>query len=46
MYTPIKQNQLEFRVNFKVEKKVKEGFLGFNSKTEEQIILNDGEKFN
>lgn len=40
--TTLKQTQLDFRVNFKVKKTTREGFLGLRSKTEELVILNDG----
>lgn len=44
MYTStMKQCQFDFRVNFKVQKTSREGFMSLKSKTEELVILNDGE---
>lgn len=44
LYTnEIKQCQLDFRINFKVQKTSREGFMSLRSKTEELVILNDGE---
>lgn len=34
---------LEFKLNYKVTKKVKHGFLGLKSREEDFVILNDGE---
>lgn len=34
---------LEFRLNYKVTKKVRHGFLGLKSREEDFVILNDGE---
>lgn len=42
MYAASGSDVLEFKVNFKVTRKVRKGFLGFQSTTDELVILNDG----
>lgn len=42
MYTTNENDTLEFQLNFKVAKKVRKGFLGLHSKSEDIVILNDG----
>lgn len=42
MNTKNKNDVLEFELNFKVSKKVKKGFLGFGSKSQDFVILDDG----
>lgn len=42
MYTTNGNDTLEFQLNFKVARKVRKGFLGLHSKSEDIVILNDG----
>lgn len=44
MYPTSGSDVLEFRVDYRVTKKVKDGFLGWRSKSEDCAILNDGER--
>lgn len=44
MYPTGGSDVLEFKVDYKVKKKVKDGFLGWRSKSEDFAILNDGER--
>lgn len=43
MYSTNGSEVLEFKVDYKVTRKVKEGFLGWRSKSEDYVILNNGE---
>ena len=43
MHTATETDVLEFKLNFKVTKKVKSGFLGLKTREEDFRILNDGE---
>lgn len=43
MHTATVNDVLEFKLNFKVVKKVKKGFLGLRSIKEDFVVLNDGE---
>lgn len=43
MYTTISHDALDFKLDYKVTRKVKKGFLGLRSTTENFVILNDGE---
>lgn len=42
MNTTNANDVLEFKVNFRVTKKVRKGFLGLGTKTDDCVILNDG----
>lgn len=42
MYTTNGNDTLEFQLNFKVPKKVRKGFLGLHTMSEDIVILNDG----
>lgn len=46
MYTMSNNDVLEFKVDYKVKYKVKEGFLGWRSMSEDYKILNDGKLIN
>jgi hypothetical protein len=42
MYAASGNDVLDFKVNFKVTRKVRKGILGLQSTTDELVILNDG----
>lgn len=43
MYTTNGNDVLEFNLNFKVTKKLKTGFMGLRSTTEDFVILDNGD---
>ena len=42
MYSVSGNDVLDFNVNFKVTRKIRKGFLGLQSTSDELVILNDG----
>jgi hypothetical protein len=44
MYAVNGSDVLDFNINFKVTRKVRRGFLGLQSTTDELVILNDGKQ--